>query len=1247
MDYSQLNALFVEDTKKNADNSKVVASNSDFGADDSILRKNLQALAICSPLAANQVAHATENRLAEFISTDEGILGLELDGIAMASKRKPMQEAKRFAERYDPSKIACVAISGFGIGYHCGTLLERLGNCGIVVCFEPDIELLRSVLSRVDYSTMFETRRVFILTQSNDSATLSKIFQGIEAVVGLGAEIVNHPPSQKRLGKESAEFGRTFSDILSATRTHVITTLANARTSFRNALMNLDHYSSTAGVAPLKDTCVGKPAVVVSAGPSLSRNLDLLTDSTLRESVVVIAVQTVLKQMLKKGIKPDFVAALDYHEISKRFYEGLTESDVEGIRLVVEAKANPAILDAFPGEVLCVTDELLDDVLGEDLERDLGTLTMGGTVAHLCYYFARYLGCDPVIFIGQDLGFTDGQYYSAGAAIHQVWSGELNAHNTLEMMEWQRIVRMRGLLRKKKDVHNKDIYLDEQMATYLAQFESGFQSDEEAGLKVIDATEGGVLKSHTITMTLKDAIQSYGSSSKIELVDTESYRFDDENRKKKIHERINSIIEDAKLISYLSNQSVELLQKMIQNHSNQNRVNELIHEVQGIRDRVVKMGVAFKLCESVNQVGVLNRMRQDRTIELNPGASAIERQRMQIERDIQNVEWTRDAADAVVEQLCAGRDAFLGLVEKQTNERGEEDGVGSTETRELQIETKTQQCIHGVIIADPNIGGLGTKRDLRSIITGGMNVLQLTIARLDHSEQLDAITIVTPDPDAIKQVLGSFTPRKKMSIVQVDPNTFGQHAQRVGSARMQSSECWRGSIGMLSVYDELFHPVLMSKVFDEHGIDACAIVGADWAMVDPKLVDQTVSRYRHQDSEKRIAFSQAVPGIGTLVVDRGTVQALADSMINAHEQANHFATLGTLVGYVPIAPQFDPIGKGVCIEIDHELRDAGVRVIADSTIRCAAMKDAYDNLNSDHNTHQADSLICVRAYCIAHRKLNRICPRTVVLETCTGRLASGDWGIWKRNSIEPIERPVLSIADAHSFMHDIGQLREDTAIVFDGVGDPLMHSQAMSFVQLAKEDGVACVEMRTDLLRQGADARAMIESGLDILSVDVLSEDREAYSKLTSLDRFDDLYERIQSIFDAKRADINNRLWFVPRITKCDAVYEQVESFYDKWLMLCGSAVIDSLPQRISDQRIKPLPNPRDRQDQINRSTMYVRCDGMIVDRIGRLIGGENSPINAFREGIEQAYQRMCSKQRSSRVEVKSRNSSVLEDHAA
>lgn len=1236
MDYAQLNALCSDDHKPNADGDGTIAH-----SPNTILKKNLEALKARSPLAARAIGSAQSSTSARFIETDEGVLSVELDGIALASKRKPMHEARRLAEQLEPADVACCAAIGFGMGYHCGTLLERLGSCGVVICFEPDLGLLRSVLERIDYSQMFSTGRFFMVTDPDDPATLSQMFTGIEAVVGLGVEIVNHPPSTKRLADTSARFGKIFSDVLKATRTHVITTLANSRITFRNALMNLDHYTSSTGVLSLKDSCKGKPAVVVSAGPSLERNLDLLCDPTVRSSVVVIAVQTVLKGMLGRGIKPDFVAALDYHEISKRFYEGLSAEDVEGVRLVVEPKANPAILDAFPGEVLCVGDDMLDDLLGEQLSREMGKIPLGGTVAHLCYYFARYLGCDPVIFIGQDLGFTDGQYYSAGAAIHQVWSGELNAHNTLEMMEWQRIVRMRGLLRKKMDIHGRSIYADEQMSTYLAQFESDFQKDTHNGMSIIDATEGGVRKQHTTVMTLKEAITRHAVDGAITIPSASESMIQNDLRQTQIYRRLDSIIADSERIAYLSEQSIGLLRLMIKNQKNQRKVNELIGEVQAVRDSVVGLETAFRLTESVNQVGVLNRMKRDRAIEMDSDASALDRQRMQIERDITNVEWTRDAARSVANQLIAGRDAFLGTASKQTNDLAEASNDRDVQQSkdELMNSVHRQPRVHAMVIADPDFGGLGTRRELNTKIADGLNALQLTLLRLNQTTNLGGITIVTPDPDAIKGIVGSISIRVEMNIVGVNPDRFRARAQMVGSARMQSSECWRGSIGMLGVYDEQVDLGLIATVMHTNNIDACAIVGSDWAMIDPDLVDETIQRYRCQDAEKRIAFSQAVPGLGTMVVDRVTIDALAESF---NKNGSHFATLGALVGYIPITPQFDPIAKGMCVEIDPKMRDAGVRMIADSHDRIEAMRLAYQGLDTNQSAVETKGIECVKSFVEASKRSNTACPRTIVLETCTGRLAGGEWGIWKRNSIEPIERPVLSLSEAHKLFMSTRELQADISVVFDGVGDPLMHPDAMGFVQLAKEDGITSVELRTDLLREGIEAKDLLESGIDILSVDVLAENRTTYQTLTGQDRFEELYNRLQSIFDEmqrnKQIAGSHNTWFVPRITRCDAVYEEIEQFYDKWIMLCGSAVIDSLTHHVPDQRIQRLPIPSVRQSQLDRSTMYIRCDGIVVDRVGRLIGGQGQhggAINAINEGIEQAYHRACNAMRSSRIEIK------------
>jgi hypothetical protein len=369
----------------------------------------------------------------------------------LASGRAPVAEGDALAAQVDLVVAGAVVVRGFGCGHHVTALSRRLGEHGCVVVLETDVVLLRGVMERMDCSAWLAAGNVIVITDPEDTAALSRGLSGFEALVSCGTRVVDHPPSMARLGESSAVFARSVEVVVRAVRTNVVTTLVQMDATVRNLLQNLRWYAFCPGVAELAGSMRGRAAVVVSAGPSLARNIELLGKPGVRDRVVIIAVQTVLKTLLEKGIRPHFVTALDYHEISRRFYEGLTREDVEGVTLVVEPKANPAILEAFPGEIRCAGDDVLERVLGESLAKesgDKGRIQPGATVAHLSYYLGRHLGCDPVILIGQDLGFTDHQYYAPGAAIHRVWGCELGEFRTLEMLEWERIGRMRSLLRK-------------------------------------------------------------------------------------------------------------------------------------------------------------------------------------------------------------------------------------------------------------------------------------------------------------------------------------------------------------------------------------------------------------------------------------------------------------------------------------------------------------------------------------------------------------------------------------------------------------------------------------------------------------------------------------------------------------------------------------------------------------------------------------------------------------------------------
>lgn len=1197
-------------------------------ADDlGLLERNLRALAIRSPAEAELIRRSPARMDLELIETEEAP-SATLGGVALGSRRRPLSEARKLAQSVDAESVALAGVVGFALGHHCSALLEHLGPTALLVCFEPDTALLRAVLSRIDCTGLLGSGRFFLVCDPDDSVRVNAVLSGNEALVGMGVRLINHPASVRRIGALGERFGRTLTIGLRAARTHVVTTLANAQTSFRNGLMNLDHYLRSAGIADLRDACVGKPAIVVAAGPSLHKNLDLLADPSVRERFVIVAVQTVLKPMLARGIKPHFVAALDYHEVSGRFYEGLTAKDVEGVRLVVEPKANPVIADAFPGEVLCVRDELLDTLLGPELHRERGELALGATVAHLCYTFARYLGCDPVIFIGQDLGFSDGQYYSSGAAIHNVWGCELSPHRTLEMFEWERVARMRANLHKREDIHGQPIYSDEQMCSYLAQFEGMFAEDTRRGLKIIDASEGGVRKRHTEVMPLREALTRFdsGPSGLPAGRDDRRSRGSGDGIEPRVVDRIEQVVADCERIATISERSLGTLGEMLKHQSDQRRVGKLIGQINRGRDEVMKHRDAFTLVEFVNQIAVLNRMKRDRIIALrSAGADAVERQRMQIERDIENVKWTRDAARGVALQLRDTLAALRGEVPKQTSDRPEPEPHTTLGEAGAQ-----RDRVHALVLGDPERGGLGVRRPLGVRLlperAGGLNVLQTTIARLDRCTQLDGITIVTPDAEGVRALLGAMPTRHRVDIVEADAGALRGHTARVGPARVQSATGWRGSLGLLGAYDEVCEPGIANHVMQTRGIDAVALVGADWAMVDPALVDATIDRLRRQTGEKRIALSQACPGLGTMAVDRNTMCSLAEARTH-NARRNPLATLGALVSYLPTAPQSDPIVRGVCVQIDPKLRDAGVRAIADSATRFKSMRRVYAGVDEPLG---ADALRCADGL----RETKPKGPRTLVLETCTGRLTGGDWGRWKRGSLESVERRPIDLRDAHTLIRSLTSLREDAAVVFDGVGDPLMHPGALDLIALAKEDGAACVELRTDLLREGIETEVLIESGLDVLSVDVIANRADAYRALTGLDGYERVCDRLQAIHDTIAAN-SAPVWLAARMTRCEQTLDQIEAFYDKWLLLSGAAIIDPLPGFVSNQRIARLPVPSWRYRQMEREIMRVRCDGVVVDSRGRAFIAQGEEVNAIEEGVERALQRVRGAQRLGELELK------------
>lgn len=610
-----------------------------------IFQANLAVLRLKDAALAEAI-ESTESAALNWTTSKAGPITAMFEGEGrpqpMASQYDPLNEAEQLLKGVDHTKHACVVVLGAGLGYHLAKLVEQQKGDGLLVVFEPDLAIFRAALERIDHRRWLGRSHMVLCGPDTDRASLMGKMETYAGSVTQGTILVTHPPTRRRHGEALTRFTQEFTEVTSFFRTNVATALVNASRTCYNQSCNLPHYVAGETINNLQNAAKGVVAVCVGAGPSLAKNVHLLQDPAIRRRVIVISAQTTLKPLLDRGVRPDFVTALDYSEISSRFYENLP--DLPDVTLVIEPKGHPAIVDAFPGPVRVTHTNFLDRMLGE-LKRPITPTKQGATVAHLSFYLAQFLGCDPIVLIGQDLGFSDGLYYAPGTAIHDVWAPELNAFNTLENMEWARIMRHKRHLKRLEDIHGRPVFSDEQMVTYLKQFERDFAV---APQKVIDATEGGLSKQHTEVMTLADAIAQYALQDAPPL--PPASRHLDVGRLDAATQLMTKRISETQILRRLCVKSIPILNQMLKCQKNKSRFDKLFDKIKANQRRVHgELGATFSLVNELNVIGAFKRARADRVIAYQENDDEKAVQAAQLERDIENVDWLRQACDEALE----------------------------------------------------------------------------------------------------------------------------------------------------------------------------------------------------------------------------------------------------------------------------------------------------------------------------------------------------------------------------------------------------------------------------------------------------------------------------------------------------------------------------------------------------------------------------------------------------------------------
>lgn len=478
------------------------------------------------------------------------------------SRYNPDEAAKVWADRMkDSNPMSLYIIFGLGNGMHIRELLKIIGETAVIIAVEPCTEAFNIVMNEIDISDILADDR-FILAVNGITDEIYNEFLGVMLNYGNYQLVQIH--SLPNYNKVFTDAYREIYDIYKASGEVVVldrnTHIMFADEFIVNMLKNIPDMIEQYTINELKEqfdkvNLTDIPAIIVSAGPSLDKNIEDIKLAV--GKAFIIAVDTALKPVLNAGIIPDITITVDPHK-------PLTVIDHElatGIPIVTCDDGNYKLIEKMKNKIFYFGQpgSYIYDIYQRYAGVEVSPLETGGSVANNAFSLARYLGFKTIILVGQDLAFAGEQSHASS-----VYGEEIN-RKSLTRKTGEVLV---------EGIDGKQIPTMKNMEMYLRWFEKQIKMYPDT--TVIDATEGGALKKGAILMTLKEAIEKYCNReiNFKELIDGAEPAFDGE-QKKKIIEEFMGIPERASVVRKKCEQGVRDYNKFYELYK-KGKTNEII-----------------------------------------------------------------------------------------------------------------------------------------------------------------------------------------------------------------------------------------------------------------------------------------------------------------------------------------------------------------------------------------------------------------------------------------------------------------------------------------------------------------------------------------------------------------------------------------------------------------------------------------------------------------------------------------------
>lgn len=310
--------------------------------------------------------------------------------IYMCSKIAPIEQSKQWAMEHYREECSCFIIYGIGVGYHVLELKKRLKDRQKIVVIEAN-------------STLYQwAKENGILERFEENGIMYKFIKSQQDLVAMlkdknevVTEIIGYKPSLELMPSE-------LEKIREILEVYFMKKYYQDKLSDEIPAMYKYHESKKYdNISRWYNNIIHKPILIVSAGPSLSESLEEIKE--IQNKVFIFATGRVLGMLVEAGIRVDMFCIIDPQEITYNQIKGMENLEVPFVFLntvcvkTVEGYKGPKYI-AYSMD---------------SPENQEGRIETGGSVATAVMDLAIRFGAREILFVGQDLAFSNKQTHAS------------------------------------------------------------------------------------------------------------------------------------------------------------------------------------------------------------------------------------------------------------------------------------------------------------------------------------------------------------------------------------------------------------------------------------------------------------------------------------------------------------------------------------------------------------------------------------------------------------------------------------------------------------------------------------------------------------------------------------------------------------------------------------------------------------------------------------------------------------------